>query len=494
MAPFILYVLLSHLSIQTSGYVQPNEEGLISGIITDKGLDYAKDLLIEEGIASVIQLQLPEIENSIQVPLVGNANVILSNITIKGIKVNSSTVETGESGIVISVSGATANLSMRWRYSVSSWLIPIGVSDSGTATVKVKDMQVGLTVNLTNNEGTLKLFLLDYGCYVRDLSIKLEGGASWLYQVIVDAFEGNIASSVENAITEKIREGIEKLDNLLQYLPKQISLDKTATLNVSFMGNPVLSNSSIGISVNGLFTERNEVSVPQIYQKEFEISSACGGLLKMIKVSIHENVFKSASLVYFNLGRMQLVIDELPEKAILNTAEWRFIVPQLYKTYPNDDMQLNITVSSPPVIQVTNQDIGATIFVDITIDVLEDGEVTPVACISVDISASCAVEIVGNRIVGRLKLQKFSVYLKWSKIGKLHMKLIQPLMTTTLKTVIIPYLNFQLKRGLPLPIIDGFAFQKANILYAPPWIAAFSDVSYLGLGEYYLNHQEAQLL
>ena len=79
---------------------------------------------------------------------------------------------------------------------------------------------------------------------------------------------------------------------------------------------------------------------------------------------------------------MQLIVDELPDQAILNTAEWRFIVPQLYKQYPNDDMQLNISVSSPPVIQVNYQHIGASIFVDVTIDVLEAGKVIPVACIS----------------------------------------------------------------------------------------------------------------
>ncbi|KAJ1441313.1 Lipid-binding serum glycoprotein, C-terminal [Sesbania bispinosa] len=425
MAPSILLVLLSLLLIPTSGYVQPHEDGFISGVISDKGLDYAKDLLIDKGVASIVLLQLPEIEKSVQVPLIGKAKVVLSEITIKDIQINSSSVKTGESGIVLVVSGATANLSMRWRYSCSTWLIPIGISDSGTASVKVKGMQVGLTVNLRNQEGTLKLTLLDYGCYVGDLSIKLDGGASWLYQLLVDAFEVNIASAVEEAISDKIREGIGKLDNLLQSLSKQISLDKTAALNVSFVGNPVLSNSSIAIAINGLFIGRNEALVPQVFQKGLKISAACGGLPKMIKVSIHENVFKSASLVYFNAGKMQLIIDELPNQAILNTAEWRFIVPQLYKQYPNDDMQLNISVSSPPLIQVTYQDIGATIFVDITIDVLEGGQVIPVACISVDISASCAVEIVKNKIAGRLRLQKFSTYLKWSKIGKLHMNLVQ---------------------------------------------------------------------
>lgn len=48
---------------------------------------------------------------------------------------------------------------------------------------KVEDLQVGLTVNLRNQEGTLKLILLDYGCDVGELSIKMNGGAAWLYQV-----------------------------------------------------------------------------------------------------------------------------------------------------------------------------------------------------------------------------------------------------------------------------------------------------------------------
>ncbi|KAK7387123.1 hypothetical protein VNO78_27648 [Psophocarpus tetragonolobus] len=484
MAPSIVFSLVSLLLVSTCGYVQPLEEGFISAVLSDKGLEFAKELLIEKGIASTVMLQLPEIENSAQVPLVGKAKVVLSNITINNIQVNSSSVKTGESGIVLVISGATANLSMTWRYTISSWLIPIGISDSGNASIEVTGMQVGLTVNLRNQEGSLKLTLLDYGCHVGNLLIKLEGGASWLYQLLVDAFEGNIASAVEEGISEKIKEGIVNLDNLLQSLPKQISLDKTAVLNVSFIGNPVLSSSSIAIAINGSFTKKNEVLVPLDYQQGLKISAACGGLQKMMKVSIHENVLKSASLVYYSARKMQLIIDKLPDQDILNTAKWRFIVPQLYKRYPNDDMQLNISVSSPPVIQLTYQDIGATIFLDIIVEVLEKGELIPVAIISVKIGASCAVEIVGNNISGRLRLQQLSTYLKWSKIGNLHMYLIQSVMSSALKTVIIPYLNYKLKRGFPLPIVDGYGFQNAIILYNHPWIAVCSDVS---LEDYYLG-------
>lgn len=43
-------------------------------------------------------------------------------------------------------------------------------------------MEVRLTLGLELQEETLKLFLLGCGCSVQDISIKLDGGASWLYQ------------------------------------------------------------------------------------------------------------------------------------------------------------------------------------------------------------------------------------------------------------------------------------------------------------------------
>ena len=43
-------------------------------------------------------------------------------------------------------------------------------------------MEVGLTLSLENQQGNLDLSLLQCGCYVKDISIELNGGASWLYQ------------------------------------------------------------------------------------------------------------------------------------------------------------------------------------------------------------------------------------------------------------------------------------------------------------------------
>jgi len=120
---------------------------------------------------------------------------------------------------------------------------------------------------------------------------------------LVDAFAGSIASAVEEAVSDQINEGISTLDVLLQSLPKTFPIDETAALNVSFVSNPKLSDSAIELEINGLFTERNEILAPQGYHRGSDISVSRGDPLpKMITISLHENVFKSGSLVYFSVS------------------------------------------------------------------------------------------------------------------------------------------------------------------------------------------------
>ncbi|XP_028752454.1 putative BPI/LBP family protein At1g04970 [Neltuma alba] len=137
MAPNMFFVSLLLLLIPTSVSLRLNgEEGFISGAISEKGLDYAKDLLIREAMSSLVALQLPQIEKSARVRLVGKCKIVLSNITFVDVNITSSYVKTGERGIVLIASGGTANLSMNWSYSCSTWLLPVSVSDSGNAFVK----------------------------------------------------------------------------------------------------------------------------------------------------------------------------------------------------------------------------------------------------------------------------------------------------------------------------------------------------------------------
>ncbi|XP_057726917.1 putative BPI/LBP family protein At1g04970 [Arachis stenosperma] len=479
MAPFVILLLLFSSLIHGHAQIEPKNEAFISLLVTQNGLDFVKGLLVKKAISSIISLRLRDIEKGANFPVVGNVYMSLSNITIYEIDVASSIVKPGEAGVSIVASGVTCNLSMNWYYSYSTWLVPVRISDRGRAEVQVEGMQVGLTLGLENQEGSLKLKLEDCGSYVKDISIKLDGGASWLYQGIVDAFEEEIGSAVENAITKKLKEGISQLDLYLGSLPKEVPVDDHASLNVTFVNNVLLSNSSIGFETNGLFIERNNsVHIPKLCHKKSEFPVSCAYSSKMLGINMDEAVFNSASGLYYDAKFMHWIVDKIPDQSLLNTAGWRFIVPQLYRKYPNHDMNLNISLSSPPVVEISNQKAGANVFADLTIDVLEEHEVIPVACISLVIRASGLVKVNGNNLIGAVKLDDFSMSLKWSTIGNLRMYLVQPVVWTLIETVFLPYANLHLSKGFPLPIIHGFTLQEAEIILSDSRITVCSDVSF----------------
>jgi lipopolysaccharide-binding protein len=119
---------------------------------------------------------------------------------------------------------------------------------------------------------------------------------------IVDAFSNHIESAVENAIIKKLNEGISKIGTLLQSLPTQVKVDETSALDVTFVRNPTFGDSSIGFVINGLFIPMNEsLSTPyrlQVSQSSIQSHNPA----KMIAIALHEDVFNSGSLVYFNVS------------------------------------------------------------------------------------------------------------------------------------------------------------------------------------------------
>ncbi|KAL6136989.1 hypothetical protein ACLB2K_062284 [Fragaria x ananassa] len=435
--PIMLLLLLTSFLIptQTQFQVEAKDEAFTSIVISQKGLDFLKELLVTEAVSSIIPLQIPRIEKSVRFPFLGSVEMVVSNIKIYGIDVGSSYVKLGDDGIAIIASKTTCNLSMNWYYSYTTWVAPIEVEDEGSASVQVEGMEVGLTLGLEIQEGTLKLSLKDCGCYVKEISIKLDGGASWFYQGMINAFEEQIGSAVENAITKKLKRW-----DLSEYL-----------------------------------------------NKDTKALVACSDPSKMLGIALDEAVFNSVAATYFDAEFMQWIVDKIPDQSFLNTAGYRFIIPQLYKKYPNHDMNLNISLSSPPIIKISEHDIGAIIYADLIIDVLDEDGVIPVACISLVIRGSSSVKISGNNLAGNMKVDDFSMSLKWSNIGNLHMYLIQPVVWTGIQTVFVPYVNKHLGKGIPLPIVHGFTIQNGELLCSDSRIMVCSDMTYEPSDSHNLN-------
>ncbi|KAK3132284.1 hypothetical protein QOZ80_6AG0518910 [Eleusine coracana subsp. coracana] len=468
-----LLLLFAGAAVATGG-----NEAHVSAVVAEKGLAFAKDVLIEQAVRSLTPLRLPGLEKAVRVPFLGGVRVAASNITLFHLEVGgNSTIYPGDSSLVVVASGITANLSMHWSYRYDSWLFPLEITDSGTASILVQGMEVGITMVMKNSNGSLALSVLQCGCYVKDLMVSLDGGASWFYQGFINAFEDHIKAAVEKAIPENIIEGAGKLDSFLQGLPRSVNLDSVAALNMTFINDPHYGNSSIEFDVNGLFAAVNSKINNLLKRPQLSFLS-CGDASKMLLLSLDEDVFNSALEVYFKAGSMHWIVDKIPDQSLLNTASWKFIIPHLYWNYPNDDMLLNISMSSSPLIRITSEKVGATINADMIIDVLDGKETVPVACISVVVSASGSVETSGNKVYGKVGLDNFSLALKWSKIGNFHMSLIQGVIRVFLNTVAMPYLNSRLGNGFVLPVVHGFTLKDVNVITSAEQLTLCSDVTF----------------
>lgn len=116
---------------------QTQSDSFTSIFVSQNGLDFVKNLLVNKAIAAIIPLQIPRIEKSVKIPFLGGIDVVVSNLTIYELNVASSYVKPGETGVVIVASGTTCNLSMNWHYSYNTWLVPMEISDQGIASVQV---------------------------------------------------------------------------------------------------------------------------------------------------------------------------------------------------------------------------------------------------------------------------------------------------------------------------------------------------------------------
>ncbi|KAI7734809.1 hypothetical protein M8C21_017782 [Ambrosia artemisiifolia] len=385
-------------------------------------------------------------------------------------------------GVTIGGSDITCDLSMKWHYYYASPFVPVSISDTGTAFVKVEGMEMGVTLGLNIRGGSLNLSNLECNCHIDDISIDLDGGKSWFYQGFLDAFKDEIMSTAAKTITEILNAEISKLASVLQSFPKLILVDNLAALNVTLVNSPFLSDRSLGFEINGLFVANktnthaygNSMNVLDGLQPPVR----CSDPSKMIGITLDVAVFKSAFALYYNAMFKHWIVDKLPERSLLNTTGWRFIIPQLYKKYPNDNMTLNLSLTDPPVVQITQQKVDATIYADLVLDVLEGVDTIPVACISLVISGTGSVQITGNNLAAHLKMDDLIMSSKWSKIGTLHMFLIQPVMWTLIETVFLPYVNARIGTGFPLPLANGFMLQNAEIITSSSGITVCSDVSY----------------
>ncbi|XP_065873681.1 putative BPI/LBP family protein At1g04970 isoform X3 [Euphorbia lathyris] len=402
----------------------------------------------------------------------GDVDMHLSRILITQIQVYSSGCNKSgvTAGLQLIAWGEVCNLTVDFHLPFYHRL-----ADNGCAAIKVVGVQLGNRLDLEKHNGILKLSLVDLDFNYSDISVEVNEEGSWLFRRMIHSFQRHIGVSVQKAVSKKIREQILKLDSFLQDVPKEIPIDEISSLNVTLLKG----NSSYIFDINGLFLSRNRSAVPLVSSnfRNSQPSVLCTQESKSIGISIHEDVLNSASALYYDAEFMRWIVDKLPDDSLLKTD----IVPEVKKLYPNDDMKLNISLSCPPMIRISEDKIDASVNAELIINVLKAEELVGVACFSLKIEGSGSVEIIEDeypgmlRVGGSMKLKDLSVSMEWSNIGNLPLHVIE----SVVETVVLPYANAQLRQGFVMPGIHGFLLWKAQIILSNSRITLCGDLAYV---------------
>lgn len=447
--------------------------------LSESGLAYVKEVLVNKILAEITPLALPDINAHVDSPI-GRLDTQITHIELSGANVSYSDVDLEKTGITVFAGDIQARIRLHWYYEYSATYVPFPVNDGGWADVEVHGMQAGVTFTLTTHNGTLRLTVLECGTFIDDLEIELHGGASWLYQWFVYAFEDEIRSAIETAIVKRIMASAEQLDDYLQALPRNLPIDDVSAIDVTILEDPLVNPTFLSVGLKGEFTSLVKPVNFTVPDHGLEPGLFCSDSTKMVTIALMDYVVNSATTVYYENGYLEWLVDELPQESWLNTHFWRWLIPQLYKKYPNMDMALNFACSEAPTVQLQTDGATVNAAAELTLLVKTDGQSLPVACISLALSMDAIVNVVGNNITAETTLNDLNLELKWSDIGKFPVNLLQPTLRTVISRVILPILNKKLARGFPLPVLPAVDLENADIRYEEGAIFICTDVYYKG--------------
>ncbi|XP_072487755.1 bactericidal permeability-increasing protein-like isoform X2 [Notamacropus eugenii] len=444
--------------------------------ITQKGLDYGKQVGMEFLTSALLQLPIPDFRGSYSIPLVGHVEYAMTGFQVKTINLGESLVAfVPSSRIKLSMGPSEAQVNGHWSVKVSL------IHDSGTFKLSVGDMMLTMLIEVGwDGAGRLSVSPAGCSCHIGHLDVTFHGGASWLYNIFTGALEDPIQRELNSKVCEKIQNAVQALERILQTIPESSHISSIADLNYSLVAAPLITEQSIEVDLKGEFYSRDghrEALVPPTPFSLWEQND------RMLLLGVSDFVANSAASVYYRAGALSWnVTDSTISKKFpihINTKIFKGFVPELQRRFPDTPMALQIFARLPPSLQTQPATLQLLLPGAVQAFVLPNGtSPVPVFLLHADTKASAQIFTSGKNIGASLKLTNFSLTLAHSAVGPFQVDKLETLLNVTLKSAIMPRINRKLKEGFPLPTLPKTSFQDTVIKIQEGFLAIATDIQY----------------
>eukprot|EP01090_Pellita_catalonica_P021910 TRINITY_DN8330_c0_g1_i2.p1 TRINITY_DN8330_c0_g1~~TRINITY_DN8330_c0_g1_i2.p1 ORF type:complete len:476 (-),score=70.06 TRINITY_DN8330_c0_g1_i2:47-1474(-) len=464
---FLVFVLFA----VPCGAVLPGFEAFV----TQSALNYATKIglgILETKMSTIKIADISGEKDSI--------DYTISEIEIHNLKIPDGEIKIQAGvGFHIAIAKVSGELTAHWHGREKVWPHPSG---SGDATVDFSNTDITITMHLYDDNGRLQAKADSVQTSIGTLDLHFSGsGLDFLLDLLKHLFSNKIKDSAENGVTNAVINGINgDLNKELDTLPLSVVVGKVAELDFALTSNPEFAT-YLKIPLKGEFYQTgHKVEAP--YTPTKLPATPLNG--EMLQAVLGEYVLQTASYVFYKAGKMQIAIDNsmVPKSAPLNlnTTTWASIVPPLYQKYPGWAMKAVVTAKNPPSAKFTPK--GADVFGEGSIDMYvitpSDGKLIEVFRLGLNVTADGAAGIKNNYLTGNLSYINSGVWLEKSYIGNFDTTQLKSIIKFLTLVVILPYFNYYLEIGIPIPSIDGVDFVSPTVSFGDGYVYVSSDLKY----------------
>ncbi|XP_041112770.1 bactericidal permeability-increasing protein-like [Polyodon spathula] len=447
----------------------------LESVITQKALEYAKQVGASLAQEQLGGLAIPDITGSISIFPFGKVDYSLSGMHV--VDFNLPEPEVGfaeEAGVKIGISGMSVAIHGTWRDRYHL------IRDSGSFDLAVYGLTVSVLVGVgSDSTGHLIVSSANCDASVADLEVTLHGSTRWLYKPFTNKIKDLAHKQLNRKLCPMISEYIDGLEPLLQKINVSYQYDPYVVFEFPLIHPPAIGTSNMEFDCKGEFysvEHRKEFPfTPELFQLHDQNH--------MVSVGLSQSSANSAGFAYHSAGVLWIrLTDSMIPKVSpirLNTTSFESFVPELPKRYPDMLMLVDLFSSQQPLITFQPDNVTAQAFGSAKVYViLPNATLVPVFVLDICVSFSAKLFMSGLKLTGSMTLNNVSLNLASSELGPFQTKSMENVIRAGIHLVVLPKVNAKLKRGIPLPATPKVSLVNPVLKVNQGFVMLATDISY----------------
>ncbi|KAL1786021.1 lipopolysaccharide-binding protein [Sigmodon hispidus] len=471
----LLSILLGLLLLSTPG-TQGTNPALVARI-TDKGLEYAG----KEGLLSLQRelqkITLPDFTGDYKIKHVGRGHYEFHSLEVQNCELRGSSLKPLP-GKGLSLAVADSSIGVRGKWKARKSFLKL----QGSFDLDVRGITISVDLVLGSDpSGRPTVTASSCSSRICDLDVDISGNVGWLLNLFQSQIESKLRKVLENKVCELIQKSVTSdLQPYLQTLPVTAEIDELLSIDYSLVEAPRAKAQMLDVMFKGEIFNRKHRTPPA---NPTPVMSLPEESKQMVYFAISDHAFNVASRVYQQAGYLNFVItdDMLPPDSNirLNTKAFRPFTPQITRRYPDMNIELQGTVVSAPLLNISPGNLSLAPQMEIEGFVLLPSSARePIFRLGVNANVFVSLAFNNTKVTGMLHPEKAQVKLIESKVGIFNVNLFQAFLNYYLLNTLYPDANSELAKGFPLPlprniqlhdldlqIHKGFLFLGANVQY-----------------------------